>query len=163
MVGLCLPELPHPDDDSSMRSLVRSLQTDVANLQTNFTSVQTNQANLSSRVSSLEMRNLTFTSVSDELGNSCDRLVETSIDGEYPRLLTQTPVQEVADHPHDQMVGQCGTLTPNAKTSIEQRLDQLECSTSSHDHAIQQLKLTYMVCMQRMDSLPVAKPVSKSL
>lgn len=159
MVGACL-QVPSPDSyDSSvdsMRDLVQSLQTNVESLQTRVSSVE------------LEMRNLNFTIHSDDLGNSHSQVVETSVDDDHPRLLMQTPVQEATDHRHEQMVGQCTILTPpNAsKTSIERRVEQLECSIASHDHdikqnaqCIRQLK----VCMQRMDSLPANEPRSKSL
>jgi len=157
MVGACL-QVPSPDgDDSSvdsMRALVQSLQTDVESLQTRVSSVE------------LEMRSLNFTH-SDDLGNSHSQVVETSVDDDHPRLLMQTPVQEATGHHHEQMVGQCTILTPpNAsKTSIEKRVEQLE---ASHDQRIKQnarciRRLEFMVCMQRMDSLPANEPRAKSL
>jgi len=160
MVGACL-QVPSPDgDDSSvdsMRALVQSLQTDVESLQTRVSSVE------------LEMRSLNVTH-SDDLGNSHSQVVETSVDDDHPRLLMQTPVQEATGHRHEQMVGQCTVLTPpNAsKTSIEERVEQLECSMASHDQRIKQnsrciRRLEFMVRMQRMDSLPANEPRAKSL
>ena len=160
MVGVCL-QVPSTDgDDSSVRALVQSLQTNVESLQTRVSSVE------------LEMRNLNFTIHRDDLGNWHSHVVETSVDDDHPRLLMRTPVQEATDHRHEQMVGQCTILTtPNASTtSIERRVEQLESSIASHDQGIKQnaqcirrLEYQYMVCMQRMDSLPMNEPRAKSL
>jgi len=160
MVGVCL-QVPSPDSDDSsvdsMRALVQSLQTDVESLQTRVSSVE------------LEMRNLNFTR-SGDLGNLHSQVVETSVDDDHPRSLMQIPVQEATDHRHEQMVGQCTILTPpNAsKTSIEKRVEQLEFSTALHDQDIERIaqrigRLELTVCMQRMDSLSVNEPRSKSL
>jgi len=141
MVGICL-QVPSTDgDDSSVRALVQSLQTNVESLETRVSSVE------------LEMRILNFTIHSDDLGNSHSHVVETSVDDDHPRLLMQTPVQEATGHRHEQMVGQCTILTPpNAsKTSIEKRVEQLE---ASHDQRIKQnarciRRLEFMVWMYR--------------